>query len=74
MSDIEGSWKPNGRPQSYDFPCKAIYLNWHNFTSTIAQNFSAALNDAFSIDSSPSGPDGNLKGLTQSVQQKYVSG
>jgi len=46
MSDSEGDWQPNGRPQS-----------------TLARSFSAALNDAFMIDS-------DLDGLSNSVEQK----
>ncbi|KAL6717365.1 hypothetical protein ACLMJK_005280 [Lecanora helva] len=48
MSEDDGDWKPNGRPQS-----------------TMARNFSASLNDAFSMDT-------NLDQLVQSVEQKYV--
>lgn len=70
MSDKEGPRKSNGRPQSYGSTCKAICFSWDNSHSTIARNFSAALNDAFSIDSNV---DRNLKGLVQSVEQKYVS-
>ena len=67
MSNIGGSWKPNGRPQSYAFAVNLRNLSSRDPSSTIAQNFSAALNDAFSIDSSP---DSYLKNLVQSVEQK----
>ncbi|KAI9871836.1 MAG: hypothetical protein M1830_002398, partial [Pleopsidium flavum] len=62
MSDLDGDWKPNGRPQSYvilQTPQNTVKLIR---IRTLARSFSAALNEAFMIDSS-------LDGLSQSVEQ-----
>ncbi|KAI9804688.1 MAG: hypothetical protein M1833_006763 [Piccolia ochrophora] len=58
MSDDEGDWKPNKRPQSM-----------------MARSFSAALNDAFGIDSdvgkgAPAPGEADVGELFQSVEQK----
>lgn len=66
VHDPDAGWKPNNRPQSYVQTHQLQALQLTTICSTVARNFSAALDDLFRID-------GGLDSLSKNVFDKYTS-